>query len=113
MRLLVFILVLAVSAQPLQAGFCDMDMENGQEKSHYDDGAIDDGHDCCDTDETDVQQEQGCGGNMHCAPCFVSAPVLPVMARLQLDWSPQNPQGMVSGLILAAHASPPFRPPIS
>jgi hypothetical protein len=35
------------------------------------------------------------------------------MARLQLDWSPQNPQGMVSGLILAAHASPPFRPPIS
>jgi len=42
MKLLILILVLATSAQPLQAGFCDMDMEKNQETSHhiYPDGQV-------------------------------------------------------------------------
>ena len=113
MKLLVLILALAISTQPLQAGFCAMDMGKSQETPHQMDGATDTGHDCCDTDETDAQQEEGCDGNAHCAPCFVSTPVLPVMARLQLSWTPQYAESVLPNLALSNPTSPPFRPPIS
>jgi hypothetical protein len=113
MRLLALILALAISAQPLQAGFCDMDMGKGQETGHYMDDAADTGHDCCDTDDADLQQEQGCDGMAHCAPCFLSTPVLPVMTRLQLAWTPQHAESAWLDPVLANHSSPPFRPPIS
>ena len=113
MKLLVFILALAIVSPPLQAGFCDMDMGQNQETPQHMDGAADTGHDCCDEGDTDPQQEQGCDGKTHCAPCFVSAPVLPILAGMQLDRSPQHAESTLMDLILASRASPPFRPPIS
>lgn len=35
MKFLILFLVLAISAQPLQAGFCDMDMGKNQETPHH------------------------------------------------------------------------------
>ena len=49
MKFLILILVLAISAQPLQAGVCDMDMEQSQETTHPMDMSGSDGHDCCDS----------------------------------------------------------------
>jgi hypothetical protein len=77
------------------------------------DDTADAGHDCCDEADTDPQQERGCDGKTHCAPCFASAPALTAMARLQLDQSPQHSESKLKDLILASHSSPPFRPPIS
>jgi hypothetical protein len=113
MKFLVFILALAINAQPLQAGLCDMDMEENQETPQQVDGGAEAGHDCCDEGDADNQQEQGCEGKTHCSPCFVSAPLLPATARLQLDWSPQHTESALLSLALSSHSSPPFRPPIS
>ena len=51
MRLLTLILILALAAQPLQAGCCAMDPGQGQSNDTMQHGgtAESDGHACCDT----------------------------------------------------------------
>jgi hypothetical protein len=113
MKFLILILVLAISAQPLQAGFCDMDMdmEKSQETSHHMDHSDDDGHDCCDKNDTDSQE--GCGSEMNCGPCFVSVSTLPGLMKVNPVWGHQHYQNLSSDVVLPSHSSPPFRPPIS
>ena len=121
MKILIFILVLAISAQPLQAGFCDMDLEKNQKTSHHmtdsdqedSDQEISDQdrHDCCDSDQADSQD--GCDGQMNCGFCFASVPALPGMIRHNPVWANHYFMDYSSAAVLPSHSTPLFRPPIS
>jgi len=117
MKLLILILVLAISVQPLQAGFCDMDMEKNQEPSHHMgqmdqmDQSDQDSHDCCDSDNSDSQE--GCDGDMQCGFCFANVSAFPSMIKVNVSWVHQYSLDFSSEFILPSHSSPPFRPPIS
>jgi hypothetical protein len=111
MKLLILILVLAISAQPLQAGACDMDMEKNQESTHHMDMSGPNGHDCCDTEDTDSLD--GCEAGMNCGMCFVSVSAISSIPRTVPVWSHLVYLESSSGVILPSHSSPPFRPPIA
>jgi hypothetical protein len=111
MKLLALILVLAISAQPLQVGACDMDMENSQDSTRQMDSSGPDGHDCCDTEDSD--SDEGCGAGMHCGMCFVSVSAIFSIPRVVPVWSHPVYLESSSGLILPSHSAPPFRPPIA
>lgn len=111
MKLLVLILVLAISAQPLQIGACDMDMDNSQETTQQVEHPGSNKHDCCDTEEADSQGN--CEAGMHCGMCFVSVSALPVIPRVVSFWSHPVYSVSSTGDILPSHSSPPFRPPIA
>ena len=115
MRVLTLILILAISAQPLQAGSCAMGMDQGQA------GAVDmpmdmdmdhgDGHDCCDTEASEA--EESCEGGSHCGHCTVVSPALTSIVRVPVAWQPAGEFALSRGVLLPSHSSPPFRPPIS
>jgi hypothetical protein len=111
MKLLILFLVLAISAQPLQAGFCDMELEKNPETPHHMDMSDSQGHDCCDTDKPD--STEGCDNGMSCGMCFVSVSAIPSMLRIAPAWGLSSYHNFSSGLILPSYSSPPFRPPIS
>jgi len=111
MKFFLLILILAISAQPLQAGFCDMDMEKSQETSHYLEQSGHDGHDCCDSVDTDSQE--GCNSEMNCGFCSASVSALPGMLKIDAILVHQYSQILSAGVVLPSHSSPPFRPPIS
>jgi hypothetical protein len=111
MKFLILILVLAISAQPLQAGFCDMNMEKNQESSHHMDHSDEVNHDCCDSNDADKQE--GCGNEMNCGPCFVSVSMLPSLLKVNPTWGSHHSLDLSSGIVLPSHSSPLFRPPIS
>jgi hypothetical protein len=111
MKFLILILVLVISAQPLQAGFCDMDMEKSQETSHHMEHSDHDGHDCCDSDDTDSQK--GCDSGMNCGFCSAGVSALPGMLKIDAILVHQYSQNLSSSVVLPSHSSPPFRSPIS
>ena len=114
MRFLILILVMAISAQPLQAGFCDMDMEKNQETPHHMgqmDPSDSGGHDCCDTNDSDSQD--GCDSLMDCGFCIATVPAIPSMMKFGASWVHKYSAHFPSGFVLPSHSSPPFRPPIS
>jgi len=93
MKLLILILVLAISAQPLQAGFCgDMDMEKSQETAHHMEHSDNDGHDCCDSDDAD--SIEGCDSEMMCGFCFASVSAFPNMLKVNANWAHQYSQNI-------------------
>lgn len=110
------ILVLAIIAQPVQAGFCDMDMEMNQETPHHmvlsdPDESDRAGHDCCGSDEP--ESSDGCGSDMDCGSCFAGVSAIPNLARIPVAFGHQHTPGLISGVVLPSHTSPLFRPPIS
>ena len=109
MKFLTLLLVLVISAQPLQAGFCDMDL--GQNTSHHPEQADDTDHGCCDTDDSESLQD--CDGKMHCGFCSANASALPDTLKVKATWVNYYSPGLSSGVVLPSHSSPPFRPPIS
>jgi hypothetical protein len=111
MKLLILFLVLAISAQPLQAGFCDMELEKNQQTPHHMDMSDSQGHDCCDTDDSDTRE--GCDSGMNCGMCIVSVSALASIPKVTPVWSQPFYRNFPSGMILPSHSSPPFRPPIS
>jgi hypothetical protein len=111
MKFLILMLVLMISTQPLQAGFCDMDMEKSQNTPHQMEHSDHDGHDCCDSDDTDSQK--GCDSEMNCGFCSTSVSALPGMIKINATLVHQYSQNFSSGVALPSHSSPPFRPPIS
>lgn len=113
MRFLTLIMILVISAQPLQAGFCVMGMDQGQSvasdmSTDMDHGG---GHDCCDTETSEA--EPSCEGGSHCGHCTVASPALPTVFRVPVAWSPAGEFEISGGVLLPSHSSPPFRPPIS
>jgi hypothetical protein len=111
MKFLILIFILSISIQPLQAGFCDMEMEMNQEGAHQMDHSEPDDHDCCESDNSD--QTEGCDGEMHCGSCLAGASPLPSMIKINPAWGEHHSSRLSSGIVLPSHASPPFRPPIS
>jgi len=111
MKVLIMFLMVAISTQPLQAGFCDMDLEKSQESAHHMTVSDDGGHDCCDPGDNGSQD--GCNSGMKCGPCYLSVPVLPVMLKVVTIWPHTYLAGYSAGIVLPSHSSPPFRPPIS
>jgi hypothetical protein len=109
MRFLIIMLVLAIGAQPLQAGSCDM--ETDQESSHHMDQSINTGHDCCDSDKPDAPPN--CDSEMHCGYCTSAVSSLPLAFRIDNGWMSAYSLNLSSGLVAPSHSSPPFRPPIS
>jgi hypothetical protein len=109
MKFLILMLVLTISVQPLQAGFCDLDMS--QETSHHPEQSSDTDHDCC--DPGDSESPQGCDGNMHCGFCSSNMPALPDILKATTAWVTNFSPDLSSGVVLPSHSSPPFRPPIS
>lgn len=109
MKFLIFILILAISAQPLQAGFCDMD--SSQESSHHMEQSEDAGHDCCDSEDPESQQD--CDGEMHCGFCSANVSAVPDVPKIDQSWTNGYSLNLSSGIVLPSHSSPPFRPPIS
>ena len=113
MRILTLVLIMAICAQPLQAGFCAMGMEQGQtvamdmpmDKDH---GG---GHDCCDTEAPGA--EDTCEGGSPCGHCTVASPALPSVLRVPVAWQPAGAFDFSAGVLPPSHSSPPFRPPIS
>jgi hypothetical protein len=109
MKFLTLMLVMMISTQPLQAGFCDMDMS--QDNSHHPEQSEDTSHDCCDTDDSETPQ--GCDGNMHCGFCSANTSALPDTLKVKPTWVNYYSPNLLSGIVLPSHSSPPFRPPIS
>jgi len=109
MKVLILFLALAISAQPLLAGVCDM--ESNQEASHHMVQADEGGHDCCDSDQD--EQQPGCDGEMQCGSCGATVSALPDVFKVNARWENQYSLNLSSGLVLPSHSSPPFRPPIS
>ncbi len=111
MKFLALILILTITAQPLQAGSCDMDSGKGQQTAHHQMDSDHGGHPCCDPQDND--QPSGCDSDAHCGWCFVSVPALPVLIRINPTWTQQPVPDPVQGVILPSHNTPPFRPPIA
>ena len=111
MKYLTFVLVLLISIQPLQAGYCDM--ETGQEAPQTMDHSDDGSHDCCDSDDSDNSDFQSeCDGMMHCGSCHASVSTLPSILKFNTRWATSYSPELSSGFELPSHSTPPFRPPI-
>ena len=113
MRILTLILILAISAQPLQAGFCAMDMEQGQSSEMEMPTGMDhsDDHACCDPQDSD--SDDACENGSHCGFCTAVTPLMPTVVRVADLWTCAHGFASEGGDLLPSHSSPPFRPPIS
>lgn len=109
MKALILLLILAITTQPIQAGFCDMeaDQQAPQPMEQMEHGS----HDCCDPEQSESQQN--CDGEIHCGFCGAVVSAVPGMpgTTINLDhlYSPKH----ASGAVLPSHSHPLLRPPIS
>jgi hypothetical protein len=109
MKFMILFLILAISIQPLQAGFCDM--EAGQDITHNMEHADDGNHDCCDSDDSGSLTE--CESMMHCGSCHAAYSSLPTIYKFNAGWVTHYFLGSSSGGVFPSHSAPPFRPPIA
>lgn len=116
MKLLVALLVLMLAAQPVQAGFCDVDLSGGDDPH----AAMQHGqwpgksaHDCCPGGDSgpDSNTESGCA-DMPCGFCTAGVPAIPLAASLGSPQPTERDTVLSDGQISPSHTSPPFRPPI-
>lgn len=113
MRALILILILALNAQPLQAGGCDMDAgRGGASSAHVMDGNDSPGHDCCDPGGSD--SGTSCQDDMNCRSCTAVALLMPDLPRIDADdWPHARYLDIGDSGPLPNHSQPPYRPPIS
>jgi hypothetical protein len=112
MKLLAATLVFMIAAQPVQAGFCDMEMDSDAAAGpgqHHPEKASDD-HGCC--DPSDGDDRLPCSERMHCGSCSTGVAAIPiaVVPATAPEWT--APPVMNAGVLAPSHASPPYRPPI-
>jgi len=111
MKFVTLFLVLMISIQPFQAGYCDM--EAGKAAPHHmqkmqtDDG----GHKCCKPGQPETGH--GCPGDMLCG--FCNAPVSTLQALNLAPVAILRLRSMSSAqdAIAPSHSPPLYRPPIS
>ena len=113
MRILSLILILAISAQPLQAGFCAIDIGQGSsaDMASQMDMSDSDDHSCCDPEES--ESDTGCEAGMHCGMCTAAVPLVPEIPRIASILNSSHVSMLEGGHLLPSHSSPPYRPPIS
>ena len=114
MKFVSALLVLMIAAQPVQAGFCDMESGGdtaAQAGQQHHPGESSGDHGCC--DPTDSDSGTTCSDRMHCGFCAGTAAALPMGPVLAAppDWA--TPLPLSGGIIAPSHASPPYRPPIA
>jgi DNA-binding transcriptional LysR family regulator len=119
MKLLAAILVFMITAQPVQAGFCDMQpsgdsaahagmQHGGMQHDTQEDGRQ--GHDCCAPADEDGSRD--CDNMVQCGTCSVATAAVavePAIAPVP-EWALRS---YLNGSgVPPSHASPPYRPPI-
>jgi hypothetical protein len=116
MKFVASLLVLFLVAQPLQAGFCAMEMAGqpaAQSSMKHMHGGMErsQSHDCC--KQQAPKQKHDCSSSNHCGACAAGHSAVPVRAAaLQIPESIYRFSVVEPGLP-PSHSSPPFRPPIS
>ena len=113
MKLLAATLVFMIAAQPVQAGFCDMEMGSDAAAGpgqHHPEKAADD-HGCC--DPSDGDDRLPCSERMHCGSCSIGVAAIPiaVLPAAAPEWT--APPALNIWVLAPSHASPPYRPPIA
>jgi hypothetical protein len=131
MKLLAAILVFMITAQPVQAGFCDMQpsgdsaanagmQHDGMQHSSMKHGDTQhsgsshpSGHDCCDPgNEGHAQPGSACGHNTACGSCSTGLSAAVASVEIPTAWNNAYRPGTTSSYVEIRHTSPPFRPPI-
>jgi hypothetical protein len=112
MKLLAALLVFMIAAQPVQAGFCDLDLSDGAEPHTgmvHDAAMASSDHDCCQSPDT--EDGRVCSDMAQCGPCATAIPaVLPIQMVL---FAPVGNYRcwLDDGALTPSHSAPPFRPP--
>ena len=86
MKLLAATLVFMIAAQPVQAGFCDMEMGSDAAAGpgqHHPEKAADD-HGCC--DPSDGDDRLPCSERMHCGSCSIGVAAIPHFPTAQQNF---------------------------
>jgi hypothetical protein len=119
MKLLAAILVFMIAAQPVQAGFCDM-QPSGDSAAHsgmQHDGMQHDmkgeghsGHDCC--APADNTHGENCDNLVQCGTCAVAAAVFSLIPAIASVPELALRSYLNDSGVPHSHASPPYRPPI-
>ena len=109
MKILLLFLIITIGAQPLQAGFCDMetDQDTAHHMNHHEGGE----KPCCESDPTETQID--CSSEMQCGFCNASVSTVLAISNFNVSWLHDHSGSLSSGVIALSHSSPPFRPPIS
>jgi hypothetical protein len=129
-KYLTLLLILSLSLSPLQAGSCDMQQDQPNEPqghqhvmdsampmaAHHEQKVAEHGqsgnmHDCCDLDP--AAQNQDCGETMDCGSCSAFASAISSTIHNSTQLAESHMPSLRSGEIVASHAFPPYRPPIS
>lgn len=111
-KAVVFILMLAVAGQPLQARACDMATDDHQQTSrHLTDHSGGADSDCCDPRPDSSQT--GCAWFMDCGPCSAALSVSGDISRPAFIWPQVVFLEFHSGEIPPSHSRPLYRPPIA
>jgi len=123
MKILILFLVLTITAQPLQAGTCDMDTNSARGSAMNMDHPMDHAmrhdvgsaqhqkHDCCDSGKTDSQDS--CDNAMNCGMCLAGHLAIPTGIRLGLPPVDHGAATPVVTRFSSRPIFPPLRPPIS
>lgn len=131
MKFLAAILVFMIAAQPVQAGFCDMqpsgdssfhaDMQHaGTHESHMQHAGTQHhgskpaaAHDCCAPVAPGDSEPGGqCGNHMACGFCAAGLSAIAAFAPALAVWNTGDRPVMTEGRVVTGHAAPPYRPPI-
>ena len=110
MKFLILFLVLSISAQPVQAVQCDIDMETGSLLTHYLEHSDHNTPDGCDIDRPDLKN--GCDNAIQCVFCGATVSLISAHS-IDTEWGSRYSPDLSTGVILPSHSLPPFRPPIS
>jgi hypothetical protein len=116
MKLLAALLVFMIAAQPVQAGFCDLDlsgdadphaaMQHGSESNGS-------GHECCQNAGSGPDGDSGSNcSDLPCGFCIAGVQAIPPAASVAAMLPTQRETVLSDGQIAPSHTSPPFRPPI-
>ena len=113
MKLLAALLVFMIAAQPVQAGFCAMDLSGSggdtPPMQHHPAGDAGD-HGCCEPPAT--EDDTCCGDRLDCG--FCTSGVSAVLGSETTSVAPVTPSllPLSSGAVAPSHSAPPYRPPI-
>jgi hypothetical protein len=119
MKLLAAILVFMIAAQPVQAGFCDMQPSGGSaaHAGMQHDGMQHDkqsepppAHDCC--APTGADGSGNCDNMVQCGACVAAVAVVSAVPAIGSVPDLAFRSFLNDSDVPPSHASPPYRPPI-
>lgn len=114
MKFLSALLVLMIAAQPVQAGFCDMELHGDAtatagQQHHPGEPAGD--HSCC--DPADGDDGTTCSDRLHCGSCAGTVAAVAAGPSVAAPPDRATPWPLSGEGITPSHARPPYRPPIA